>query len=152
MASPNMPTSTGTGAASDRLEVTRDDRAATGDGWLFFAGTILGLAGVMRIFDSIWAFAYNGVLPDNLKDGLLGSNLNNYGWTWLIVGMVLIMSSFMILARSQFARWVGYFAAAVGALSAMTWMPYYPIWSLTYIGVAVLVFYALAKYGGHERA
>ena len=34
-----------------------------GDGWLFFAGTILGLAGLMRIFDSIWAFRYKGALP-----------------------------------------------------------------------------------------
>lgn len=29
-------------------------------------------------------------------------------------------------------------------------MPYYPIWSLTYVGMVVLVFYALAKYGGRE--
>jgi len=152
MTSTNMPTSTGTGAASDRLEVTRDDRAATGDGWLFFAGTILGLAGVMRIFDSIWAFAYNGALPDNLRDGLLGSNLNNYGWTWLIVGLVLITASFLILARSQFARWIGYLAATLGAISALTWMPYYPVWSLMYVGIAVLVFYALAKFGGRDYA
>jgi hypothetical protein len=32
----------------------------------------------------------------------------------------------------------------------MTWMPYYPIWSLLYVGIAVLVFYALARYGGPE--
>jgi hypothetical protein len=27
-------------------------------------------------------------------------------------------------------------------------MPYYPIWALTYVGIAVLVFYALAAHGG----
>ena len=54
-----------------------------GDGWLVFAGTVLGLAGLMRVIDAIWAFRYNGALPDNLKDGVLGSNLDNYGWTWL---------------------------------------------------------------------
>jgi hypothetical protein len=138
-----------------------DSRAATGAGypddtegagWLFFAGSMLGLAGLMRIIDSIWAFAYNGALPDNLKDGLLGSNLNNYGWTWLIVGLVLLLASFMVLTRSQVARWVGYLAAVIAALSAMTWMPYYPIWSLTYIALAVLTFYALAKYGGREHS
>jgi hypothetical protein len=150
MTSINSPLSTGTGAKADKLEVYGGDPATTGDGWLFFAGTMLGLAGLMRIVDSIWAFAYNGALPNNLRDGLLGSNLNNYGWTWLIVGAVLIFSSFLILAGSQFARWVGYIAATVGALSAMTWMPYYPVWSLVYIGMAVGVFYALAKYGGRR--
>ena len=39
-------------------------------------------------------------------------------------------------------------SSSIGALSAMTWMPYYPIWSLTYVGIAVLVFYALARHGG----
>ena len=32
----------------------------------------------------------------------------------------------------------------------MTWMPYYPIWSLTYVAIAVLVFYTLARYGGRD--
>ena len=132
----------------DRREVYRDDDR--GSGWLFFAGTILGLAGLMRILDSIWAFRYHGALPDNLQNGVLGSNLHNYAWAWLIVGVVLLASSFFVLTRSQFARWIGFIAATVGALSAMTWMPYYPIWSLTYVGVAVLTFYALARYGGHE--
>ena len=119
-----------------------------GMGWLFFAGTVLGLAGLMRVIDALWAFRYNGALPDNLKDGVLGSSLTSYAWVWLIVGFILILSSFLLLARSQFARWIGFIAATIGALSAMTWMPYYPIWSLTYVGIAVLVFYALAAHGG----
>ena len=90
----------------------------------------------------------SGALPEGLKNGVLGSNLDNYAWTWLIVGIVLIFSSIAILAGSQFGRWVGFFAAAIGALSAMAWMPYYPVWSLTYVGIAVLTFYALARYGG----
>ena len=125
---------------------------ARGGGWLFFAGTVLGLAGVMRIFDAIWAFAYHGNLPDGLKDGLLGSTLSNYAWLWLCVGAVLILSSFLVLVRSQFARWIGIGAAFIGALSAMTWMPYYPIWSLTYVGMGVLVIYALMAYGGRVES
>jgi hypothetical protein len=108
---------------------------------------MLGLAGVMRIFDAIWAFRYKGALPENLKDGLLGSNLKHYGWLWLAVGIVLILASLGVIARSQFARWIGFVAAAVGGLSAMFWMPYYPVWSLVYVALAVLVFYALARHG-----
>jgi hypothetical protein len=139
-----------TSGVDDRLEITTD--AGDGSGWLLFAGTVLGLAGLMRIIDSLWAFRYKGTLPDGvtLRDGLLGSNLTTYAWTWLIVGVVLVVASVLILARSQIARWIGYVAATIGALSAMTWMPYYPIWSLTYVGVAVATFYALARYGGRE--
>jgi hypothetical protein len=106
----------------------------------------------MRILDSIWAFGYNGALPDDLADSVLGSNLTSYAWLWLVMGVVLLVSSFMILIRSQFARWVGYFAAAAGAITAMVWMPYYPIWSLTYVGIFVLTFYALARYGGRATS
>jgi len=136
---------------------TSDDSTAyaeeeQGLGWLFFAGTVLGLAGFMRIIDSIWAFGYDGELPEGLQGGVLGDDLTTYAWVWLVVGAVLIMSSIMLLGRSQFARWVGFFAATVGALSAVTWMPYYPIWSLTYIGIAVVTFYALAAHGGREES
>ncbi|HEY7137550.1 MAG TPA: hypothetical protein VIB48_21030, partial [Acidimicrobiia bacterium] len=101
-----------------------------GGGWLFFAGTVLGLAGIMRIIDAIWAFSYKGALPENLKDGVLGSNLKHYGWAWLIVGAILIVASFLVIVRSQVARWIGMIAAGIAAISAITWMPYYPVWSL----------------------
>lgn len=123
----------------------------TGFGWLFFAATMLGLAGVMRVIDSIWAFNYGGALPENLKDGVLGSNLHTYAWVWLGVGAVLLLSSFLVMVRSQFGRWIGYFAAVIGGVAAITWMPYYPIWSLVYVVLAVLVLYALVVHGGRAE-
>jgi hypothetical protein len=53
-------------------------------------------------------------------------------------------------APSEFSCWIGIFAGAVLAISAIWWMPYYPIWSLTYIAIGLLVIYALAVYGGHQ--
>lgn len=151
MTSPSMQgggSRTVTSGVDDPVEFATD--TGEGTGWLLFAGTILGLMGFMRIIDAMWAFHYKGNLPENLKDSVLGDNLHTYAWTWLIVGAVLIVASVFVLARSQIARWIGYFAAAIAALSAMTWMPYYPIWSLTYVAVAVMTFYALARYGGRD--
>src|SRR5262249_23529563 len=113
---------------------------------------MLGLAGVMRIIDSIWAFHYHGALPEGLRDGVLGSNLKTYGWTWLAVGALLLISSFLVISRAQFGRWVGIIAAGLGGIRAITWMPYYPVWSLTYVVLAVLVFYGLLVHGGREPA
>jgi hypothetical protein len=121
-----------------------------GEGWLVFAAIALGIAGVMRIFDAIWAFRYHGAVPENLQNALWGTTLKNYGWLWLIVGIVLILCAGGVAARSQLSRWIGIFAGAVAAISAIWWMPYYPIWSLTYIAIGVLVVYGLAAYGGRE--
>jgi len=121
-----------------------------GEGWLFFAGTVLGIAGIMRFFDAIWAFTYHGAIPDNLQGGLFGDNLKHYGWVYLIVAILLILSSVGVLSGSQFSRWFGIVAGAIMSISAVWWMPYYPIWSLIYITIGLLVIYALAVYGGKE--
>ena len=119
-----------------------------GSGWLMFAATVLIFAGIMRIIDAIWAFRYNGAVPDALKDALLGDKLENYGWWWLIVGVVLIVCGVGVLSRGQISRWIGMIGALIAALSAMVWMPYFPVWSLVYVAVAFLVLYGLAVHGG----
>jgi hypothetical protein len=124
----------------------------TEQGWLIFAGTVLGLMGVMRIIDSIWAFRYNGALPENLEAGVLGDSLTSYAWLWLIVGVILLVSSFAVLARSQFARWIGVFATGFAAVSAIAWMPYYPVWSLMYMLLSIYTMYVLINHAGPQPA
>ena len=91
---------------------------SNGEGWLIFAGIVLMTAGVMRFFDAIWAWTYNGPLPDNLQQTLLGRSLTTYGWVWLFVAIILFGSGAAVIVRSQFARWIGIAAAAIGAITA----------------------------------
>ena len=121
-----------------------------GHGWILFAAIILGVAGIMRIFDAIWAFRYHGVTPEHLQDALFGTNLKTYGWVYLIVGVILMLCSLAVMRGSQAGRWIGVVAGAIGAISAIWWMPYYPIWSVTYIGLGVVVIYALVAFGGPD--
>ena len=117
-------------------------------GWRIFAGTVLGIAGIMRFFDAIWAWSYSGAVPNRFEGALFGHSLNTYGWVYFVVSLILFGCSFGVMSGSQFSRWIGIAAGAVLAISAIWWMPYYPIWSLVYISLAVLVFYALVAYGG----
>ena len=121
-----------------------------GDGWIVFASAALIFAGAMRIIDALWAFSYNGAVPDRLQDALLGSKIDNYGWWWLIVGVILIGAGVGVLSRGQFSRWIGIIGAAIAAFSAMAWMPYYPIWSMVYVAIGFFVLYGLAVYGGRD--
>jgi hypothetical protein len=121
-----------------------------GDGWRFFAGTVLGIAGIMRFFDAIWAFSHSGTLPDNFEGALFGHSLKTYGWVYLIVAVLLLVCSVGVMTGSQFSRWVGIFAGGLMAISAIWWMPFYPVWSLTYIAIGVLVVYGLTMYGGKD--
>lgn len=116
-------------------------------GWMLFAAIILIAAAIMRFFDAVWAFAYNGATPDNLQNALFGHSLSRYGWLWLAVAIVLFVCGIGVLAHSQISRWVGIVAGAIAAVSAIWWMPYYPVWALTYVGLGILVIYALAAHG-----
>jgi hypothetical protein len=122
-----------------------------GSGWITFAAVMLGVAGIMRIFDGLWAFRYDGVVPDKLEGAIFGHSLSTYGWVYLIVAAIFLVSAALVLNGSQIGRWVGVAGAAVGAVSAIWWMPYYPVWSLTYILISVLVIYALVVYGGDSE-
>ena len=90
-----------------------------GEGWLIFAGVILMVAGVMRFFDAIWAWSYSGAVPNGLESALFGHSLTMYGWVWLVIAIILFAAGLGVMVRSQFARWFGIVAAALGAISAI---------------------------------
>lgn len=118
-----------------------------GAGWLTFSAIILVFAGIMRIFDSIWAFRAKGALED-LPNATLGSSVKAYGVYWLIVGILLIAAGYGVLKKAQWARWFGIIAATVSAIVAFSWMPYNGLWAFTYVLISILVIYGLSAYGG----
>ena len=122
-----------------------------GEGWVLFAGIMLGLGGILKIFDAIWAFSYHGVLPSNLEAAIFGHSLVTYGWIDVIVAAILLISAVAVVAGSNLARWIGITAAAIAGISAIYWMPFYPVWAFVYMLLAFLVIYALAVYGGSRE-
>jgi hypothetical protein len=121
-----------------------------GHGWILFSVVVLGVAGIMRILDSIWAFRYHGTLPQNLENAIYGTSLKTYAWIWLIVGIVLILAGVAVYSGSQIGRWVGIVAGAGAAITSIGWLPYYPGWAILYIALGVLVIYGLTAYGGRD--
>jgi len=126
-------------------------------GWLTFSAVVLIIAGIMRMIDGIWAFGYHGAIPDNLQNALLGHSLKSYGWIWLIIGVVLIVAGALVLGPSdrpgaEISRWIGIIAAGLAAISAIFVMPYYPVWSLIYIAIAIMVIYGLSARYGEQAA
>ncbi len=126
-------------------------------GWLTFSAVVLIIAGIMRVIDAIWAFGYHGAIPDDLKDAILGHSLKTYGWIWLIAGVILIAAGVLVLGpgdrpSAEISRWIGIIAAALAAISAIFVMPYYPVWSLIYIAIAIMVIYGLSARYGEQAA
>lgn len=60
-------------------------------------------------------------------------------------------AGWLTFADVSLGRWAGVAAAVIGALGAITWMPYYPVWSMVYVIIAVLVIYGLTVPVDPER-
>ena len=133
--------------------VTRDDAyefEESGFGWLLFAATMLGLAGILSIFNGIGALSKASFYAANAH--YVFSDLRTWGWITLIVGILLIVAAMGVFSGSGFARWFGILAAglsAIGLFGSPTAQTY-PFWSLIIFALDILVIYALAVYGGRK--
>ena len=117
-----------------------------GEGWLLFAATMLGLAGIMGVIDGLIGLAKSKVYFAGTS--FVFSDLRTWGWITLLIGILLLMAAGGVMARSGWSRWFGMFAAGLSAISHFTYMQVNPFWSITVITLCVLVIYGLARYGG----
>jgi hypothetical protein len=124
-----------------------DERGA---GWLVFAATVLGIAGIFNTIDGIMALSKSSFYVAGAR--FVFSDLRTWGWIVLILGILQILAAFAILGRAQWARWFGIVIAALGAIGQFAFMQAYPFWSVTIIAVCIFVVYGLAAYGGRESA
>jgi hypothetical protein len=138
-----------TAAQSGESYAVGDEVYERGAGWLFFAGTMLGLAGVFGMIDGIVALSKSSFYVADAR--YVFSDLRTWGWIVLIVGIVEICASFAVLARAQWARWFGIVVASLGALAQFAFMQSYPFWSITVLAMCILTVYGLAAYGGRPE-
>ena len=138
-----MASVTQSGAGSSAY--AEQDRAA---GWLVFAASMLGLAGIMSVIDGIMALSKSKFYVAGATYAF--SDLRTWGWIALAVGALLIVAAMGVLSGSSFSRWFGIFAAGLNAIAHFSWIQAYPFWSLVVIAIDILVIYALATYAGRR--
>jgi hypothetical protein len=123
---------------------------ARGTGWIVFAASILAIGGAFKIFDAIWAFMYDDEVAEPVQTILFEGDLTSWGWVWLTVGILLIVTGAAVATGSQWARWVGIVAASVTAIAVMPWIYFQPLWTMLSVLLMILVIYALAAHGARR--
>ena len=122
-------------------------RRGRGTGWIIFAGVVMILAGGNMAINGLWALHANDVVQKTFGDTLLfsSSNLDTWGWIYLIVGAVVAIAGIAVFFRAAFGVWIGIIAAMIQAFFAFFWIfsPYWP-GALIIIALDLLVIYALS--------
>ena len=92
---------------------------------MIMAGTFQALAGLVAIFENEFYVA--------TRNYLFQFDATTWGWIHLLVGLIVVMAGFAMLAGRTWGRMVGITLAMVSALANFLCSPYYPFWSLTII-------------------
>jgi hypothetical protein len=121
-------------------------------GWVVFASVMMvllgffqAIQGLVALFDDTWYHVTAGGL-------VVRVDYTAWGWTHLLLGVLILISGVGVLAGNLAARAVAVVLAMLSALVNLLFIGAYPIWSVLIITVDVLVIYALTVHGRELRS
>jgi len=126
-------------------------RAASGPsgwvGWITFAGTMMMIIGALHVVQGLVA-VFNDEYYLVTKNGLtVHLDYTQWGWTQIIVGLVVIGAGLGLFAGKMWARVVGVVLASLSILVNFAFIAAYPFWSAIVIAMDVFVIMALTVHG-----
>jgi hypothetical protein len=113
-------------------------------GWVSFAAWLMLIIGSIDALEGLIAIVrehYYVVTPQQI----IVFNVKEWGWITLAWGIVVAVVGLSLLSAATWARWA---AIVIGSLSFVVQLGFlastpYPVWSLTVLGLTVIVLYAL---------
>lgn len=126
--------------------------ADDGIGWKVFASIMILIVGTFNVIDGLRAITSAHQIESHFPNGKvelpLTNNLKTWGWVVLILGVVMLLAGFLILAGNMFGRVVGVAVASLNAIVQLGYLDHNTFWSFTIILVDILVIYGLVAHGG----
>jgi hypothetical protein len=115
-----------------------------------FVAILLLVAGTLNIIYGIGAVG-NAHFFDNTQ--YVFSSLHTWGWITIIVGIIQLTGGFSLVGGGGYGRFIGIFAATLGALESLLSIGgTHPWWSLAIFALCVCILHGLIVYGEEEPA
>ncbi len=114
---------------------------------------LTALAGIlMFLLGGWWIIAgFVAIVNDDFfvvtQEWIFEFSTTSWGWTHLILGIVVLLASFGLFTGAVWARTVGVILAVISGLVAFAWLPYYPVWAILFVTMSVLTVWALTVHG-----
>jgi hypothetical protein len=115
-------------------------------GWISFAGFMMIMLGSFHAIAGLV-----GIIDDQFyvatQKYVFQFDRTTWGWIHLIVGIIVVLAGFGVFSGAVWARIIGVILGVVSAIAGFAWLPYYPIWGIAIIAVAIAVIWALTMHG-----
>ena len=119
-------------------------------GWVWFAGVMMIIGGLLNAFYGLVA-VLNSTWVGWTNTTHVFTTVSTWGWTELIIGLVVVLAGFGVFSGNRAALTVGVIVAALSLMANFMFIPLYPFWALTIMVVDALVIYALVAHGKEAR-
>jgi hypothetical protein len=106
---------------------------------MILVGVFQAIAGLTAIIDDQFFVVTNNYTFD--------IDTSSWGWIHLILGVLVCLTGFALLAGSAWAGVVTVVMAVLSAISNFFFIPYYPFWSILMIALACWVIWAVTRPG-----
>jgi hypothetical protein len=131
--------------ATSRRPVPDYQGSTWASGLSVFAASLMMVLGVFQFFEGLVAVVDGNDFLLNTKNYVVQFDASTWGWTHLILGLVVAATGLFILTGNAVARKVGVVIVSLSALANFLWIPYYPLWALTVLALDVAAIWALTN-------
>ena len=113
-------------------------------GWIGFAGILILIVGMLDFFQGLIALFRDNYYVVS-SSGFIVVDLTKWGWIMLIWGVLLVLAGLGLLGGQGWARWFTIVLVSLNFIAQLGFLgnSQYPLWSLTTMGLSVIVLYAL---------
>jgi hypothetical protein len=109
-----------------------------------FAGILLVIAGVVGILQGIAGIAKSGQFYVQPPHYVYTPSASAWGWSHVIVGLIVLAAGFGIFAGAAWARWLGIIFVSIQAVANFLFIPYAPFWAIALIVIDLWIIHSLA--------
>jgi hypothetical protein len=122
-----------------------EDRSGWAAGFTYFAAVMMIMTGAFHAMNGFIAIVHKAFFhpPPNY---VFAFNVSTWGWIHLIVGFAILIAGFGVLTGSVLARTIGVILAVIAGLAGFAFIPYYPVASILFVALNVLVIWALTAH------
>lgn len=121
-------------------------------GFIEFAGVLMVLLGLFHALQGLVALFQDDYFLVGTKRLLTHANYTTWGWTHLLIGVLIVVTGVSLVVGRLWARVVGVVLAVGSALVNAAFLAAYPFWSAIMIALDVLVIWAVTVHGREVRA
>src|SRR3954463_5833624 len=121
-------------------------------GWVVFGGVMLILIGIVHVVQGIVALVNDDYYLVTKNGLVLNLDFTSWGWTHLVLGVLLDLVGRGRIADNTAARVAGVALAVLSAVVNLVFMAAYPAWSVMVIALDVIVIFSIVVHGRDLQA